>query len=227
MIFFTAGKYCFDNIKPKLDLEAFIRPMGFQQLTSDLSEEILAQPHIQNLLASKDKFDVVILETFFGQEAFVGLGHIFNAPVVSLMSFGSFSLPDSIMGNPNPLAHLSTYQLAYTSDMTFYQRLKNVIATMSELHYSYYHHLPKQQSVYERHFSKRGRDPLPQLVDLLTDTAVMLVNTQPEVSYARPYVPNMVPIGGFHIESKRVPLPQVNHQSVHLCSCILCSTWLG
>lgn len=188
--------------------------MGFQQLTSDLSEEILVQPQIQNLLASKEKYDVVVLETFFGQEAFSGLGHIFNAPVVALMSFGSFSFPDSVMGNPNPLAYLSTYQLAYTSDMTFYQKLKNVIATLSELHYSYFHHLPKQQAVYERHFSDKARGPLPPLIDLLTDTAVMLVNTQPEVGYTRPYVPNIVPIGGFHIQSKRVPLPQVTHSSI-------------
>uniref|UniRef100_A0A1B6FL46 UDP-glucuronosyltransferase n=1 Tax=Cuerna arida TaxID=1464854 RepID=A0A1B6FL46_9HEMI len=201
-------KLSFDAVKARINMEAFIRPMGFQLLTKGLSEEFLSLPQVEKLLASTEKFDVVIMETFFGQEALIGFGHRFKAPVVTLSSFGTFSLVDSIMGNPNPLSYFTTYQLAFTSELTFYQKLKNVIATMSEHHYSYFHHLPSQEAVMLKHFQKYEQSPLPSLVDLLSEIGVVLLNTQPEVSYARAWLPNMVSVGGLHIPKVKTSHPK-------------------
>ncbi|KAG8284255.1 UDP-glucuronosyltransferase 1-1, variant 2 [Homalodisca vitripennis] len=195
-------------------MEAFIRPMGFQLLTKGLSEELLSLPQVEKLLASNEKFDVIIIETFFGQEALIGFGHRFKAPVVTLSSFGTFSLVDSIMGNPNPLSYFTTYQLAFTSELTFYQRLKNVIATMSEHHYSYFHHLPNQEAVMIKHFQKYKQSPLPPLLDLLSEIGVVLLNTQPEVSYARAWLPNMVSVGGLHIPKMKTSHPKSGFDSL-------------
>lgn len=51
-----------------------------------LVPEILGSDILRGLLGSK--FDLIFMELFFGQEAFVVLGRLFNASIVSYSSFG-------------------------------------------------------------------------------------------------------------------------------------------
>ncbi|XP_034234754.1 UDP-glucuronosyltransferase-like [Thrips palmi] len=150
------------------------------------------------------KFDVVITEAFFLQEAMVALGHKFNAPVVALNPFGLSPMVNEIMGNPmNPSWQPNAF-LGFTDDMDFKERLLNTLSStfMRTLYLMY--QLPLQQEVVTEFFPDA-----PPLTDLLYDKlALTLINNHFSLSSPVPMVPGVVEIGGMHIPDKARPLPK-------------------
>lgn len=63
-------------------------------------------------------------------------------------------------------------------------------------------YLPAQEMVYKRFFEPLlpGRS-LPPLIDLIHNVSLVLVNTHPIFQHPRPIVPNMVQVGGLHINN--------------------------
>lgn len=199
----------FDQLKNYIDTEPIISAITVQWFGKNMTDETLSLPQIKALIHSNQSFDVLLLETMFAQEAFMGFSYRFSAPVVTLSSFVSHSLLDSVTGNPNPLGYLSSFQLPYDSNLTLYQKLRTLILYLSEQYFSYYENIPHQEAVMVKHFKGTKGSPLPPLIDLLTHMAAVLVNVQPEVTHVRAYVPNMINVGGLHISANRKPLPQV------------------
>lgn len=62
-------------------------------------------------------------------------------------------------------------------------------------------YIPSQESVYKRYFENLlpKRERLPDLIELIHNVNLVLVNSHPALHYPRPYVPNMIQIGGAHI----------------------------
>lgn len=71
------------------------------------------------------KFDLIITEAFFLQEAFVALGHQFDAPVIVLNPFGTSPQINEIMGNPVNPAWVPCTFLGFPDRMTFVERAIN------------------------------------------------------------------------------------------------------
>lgn len=63
-------------------------------------------------------------------------------------------------------------------------------------------YLPKQQTLLRRYFG----DDVPPLEDIIRNTSLVFVNDHFSLTYARPLVPNMIPIGGVHVNPpKKLP----------------------
>lgn len=62
-------------------------------------------------------------------------------------------------------------------------------------------YIPSQESVYKRYFENLlpKRERLPNIIELIHNVNLVLVNSHPALHYPRPYVPNMIQIGGAHI----------------------------
>lgn len=62
-------------------------------------------------------------------------------------------------------------------------------------------YIPSQESVYKRYFDNLlpKREKLPELIELIHNVSLVLINSHPSLNYPRPYVPNMIQIGGAHI----------------------------
>ena len=73
------------------------------------------------------KFDLIITEAFFLQEAFVALGHKFNAPVIALNPFGTSPQINEIVGNPVNPAWVPSPFLGFSDRMTFVERAINTL----------------------------------------------------------------------------------------------------
>ena len=84
-----------------------VAPLPFWFVTYNVCSEILQIPEGIELVKSDKKFDAVIVEAFFGQESLLAFGHRFQAPVIALQPFGTFSLVDTSKGNPLALSYLS------------------------------------------------------------------------------------------------------------------------
>nr|QVG59855.1 UDP-glucuronosyltransferase [Nilaparvata lugens] len=198
----------FENIKSMSGTQYFnmimFWPMGWM-----VSEDTLKHAEVQKLLNSEsEKFDLIILETHFGQESLLGFGHRFNAPVVSIATFTTFVFIDEFVGNPFGVAYLPSFDTNYNSKMTFVQRLHNFVRAVSSLAWGYAFYLPKQDGIMRKYFTHKGAENMPYIADMIKNISLVIINSQESVDYARPLVPNVVQVGGLHIANTTKPLPQ-------------------
>jgi glucuronosyltransferase len=96
---------------------------------------------------------------------------------------------------PHPFLH-------FTEKMTFSERLYNTFATLFEDVAYHLVQIPNQRRLYNKYFpnAKRSFD------EMYKESAIIFMNTHISSSSARPFLPNMVEIGGVHIEKSK-PLP--------------------
>jgi len=85
--------------------------------------------------------------------------------------------------------------------MTFLERFGNLAMTVFETTYMKFFYEPYQIQIYNEAFA----DPKPTLDELKRDVSLVLLNSHFTLSSPKPYVPNMIEVGGMHI--KRVPNP--------------------
>ena len=89
--------------------------------------------------------------------------------------------------------------------MTFLERVENFLfTTASELIHTLLH-LKSQDEIMRKYF---GED-LPPIEDIVKNTSLVLINHHYSLAFPRPLLPNMVEIGGYHINPPK-PLPSVS-----------------
>lgn len=167
----------------------------------------------QELLRSNQKFDLIFLEALFAQEALLGLGHVFNAPVISFQPFGSFSLVNKVSGNTLSLSYIPDFSFPQSDHMSFYERACNAYSILKTLYMYYNSYLPIQSELMKSIF----KDPsMPSLLDMLHNISLTVNNAHPYTHYAQPYTPNILSVGGIHLTTELKPLPPVSLNSLSL-----------
>jgi hypothetical protein len=155
---------------------------------------------------SGEEFDVIIVEHFLN-DALVGLGHHFKAPVVLLSSVISSVMNNYIFANPAPASYVPSKGGVVTKHMNFWQRLQNLLTVCFFNLIMEFHHLPTQREIFKKYISKDV-----DLDDVLYNTSLMLTNSHVSVSDAVPLVPSVIEIGGFHVNpSKKLPANLQNY----------------
>lgn len=157
---------------------------------------------VQELMNSKQKFDVIICEAF-AIEAFLGFGHHFHAPVVAVSTFGASGFTTRLVGSPSPPSYVPNAFLPYTDRMTLLERVHNIITeTIDHILYEWYH-IPMQEKLYDQYFP----DPKPDFRDITKNVSLVLLNTHFSLGRPRPYAVNMIEVGGLQVNRKPKPLP--------------------
>ena len=93
---------------------------------------------------------------------------------------------------------------SFTDKMTFVQRLGNIAMTIFEAVYMNIFYYPQQNEIYKASFP----DPKPSFDDAMKNVNLVLLNSHFTLSYPRPFVPNMIEVGGLHINRVPNPLPK-------------------
>jgi UDP:flavonoid glycosyltransferase YjiC (YdhE family) len=88
--------------------------------------------------------------------------------------------------------------------MSFIERVANIGMSLFETTYMNFLYWPSQTEIYEKAFP----NPKPSLTDAMKNVNLVLLNTHFTLNYPRPYVPNMVEVGGLHINRVPNPLPK-------------------
>lgn len=88
--------------------------------------------------------------------------------------------------------------------MNFVQRLGNIAMSIFETTYMALNYWPLQNQIYEANFP----DPKPSLAEAMKNVNLVLLNSHFTLGYPRPYVPNMIEVGGMHINRVPNPLPK-------------------
>jgi glucuronosyltransferase len=114
------------------------------------------------------------------------------------------SLPFSLVSSSqSPFSYVPHPFLTYTDKMTFAQRLSNTIHSYLETFMYKLYHLPNQRNLYQQYFpnAKKSFD------EMYKSSAIIFLNNHVASSSPRPYLPNMIEIGGIHVEPSK-PLPE-------------------
>ncbi|XP_308284.5 UDP-glucosyltransferase 2 [Anopheles gambiae] len=154
--------------------------------------------------ALKDEhFDLVIVG-YFVADFVLGFGPHFNAPTVVLFSAGLTKMTADFVGNPRAVATVPAIMVGGRGALDFAGRVKNflfagvenVITAVSDY---------VQTSYYEQFFPP-GR--YPSYADVRRNVSLVLLNTHFSQATPRPYLPNVVEVGGLQIKAKPDPLPE-------------------
>lgn len=141
------------------------------------------------------------------------------------------------MGHLTPYSHIAHNLLSYGDDMTYSERVYNLILSMYDWWYRSWITLPKQNEIAHRYFShligsfcefilqikkdlnsndfydllvfteEKGK-PLPTVEALYRNVSMIFTNTHKSTSKPRPQMPGIINVGGAHIKPPK-PLP--NH----------------
>ncbi|KAJ8918829.1 hypothetical protein NQ315_011115 [Exocentrus adspersus] len=160
---------------------------------NDLTRRTIEHPNVQALLKSNEQFDVVIVQQFINDAHKVFAYH-YKAPLIIMSTLGPNAWVNNLVGNPSPPSYVPDVFLSYGTHMNFRQRLVNWLYTVaSELnrHLLFY---PAQNKIIRDNFPDA-----PDLSVLNYNVSLVLLNSHESISHAVPHVPNMIDIGGYHV----------------------------
>ncbi|XP_044592520.1 UDP-glucosyltransferase 2-like isoform X3 [Cotesia glomerata] len=165
---------------------------GFQnQVVLDLIEKRLRNT----------AYDLVITE-IFAAHCFMAFGHHLKVPVVGLSSSALYPWGNDMVGNPPNLAFVPNNLLEHMENMSFWQRLYNVLHTYYYRMYFNYYTSP-QSDMIKKYF---GPDA-PGVRELEHDLALILTNSHLAINGPRPTTPALVEVGGLHIQDDDPEIP--------------------
>uniref|UniRef100_A0A2M4AIS2 Putative udp-glucuronosyltransferase r-21 n=1 Tax=Anopheles triannulatus TaxID=58253 RepID=A0A2M4AIS2_9DIPT len=218
-------------VVPKVDLgdmtKDFLQKNSGQSLSMMLNlfqsqirtaEMLLQDP--QFLAIKNEQFDLVIVG-YFVADYVLGLGPHFNAPTVVLFSAGMTKMTADYVGNPRAVSTVPSMLLGGRNPMGFGKRVLNFLVSGFEnlisevLVYA-------QTEYYQQNFPS---DRYPSYADVRKNVSLVLLNTHFSQTMPRPYLPNMVEVGGLQIKPKPDPLPAdiqewldgAEHGAVYFC----------
>ncbi|XP_065216418.1 UDP-glycosyltransferase UGT5-like [Planococcus citri] len=178
--------------------------INFLQVVPELHEPILACNPIQDLLKTKEKYDLLITEAFCS-DALIPFAYILDLPLVLFSSLPILPWYSDRVGNiDNPSFiqfQFSDVLLEYHS--TFYQRLYNVATyVMSRICHKFIWE-PKTNELVRKYLGSG----IPPVQEIAKNTSMILSFSHFSMNSPRPLVPSVVEVGGIHIEDA-APLPK-------------------
>lgn len=164
----------------------------------------LRSDNYQKFLASDAQFDVVAVESGFCEELF-GLGQHFNAPLIVLSAAAAVGQMGSYSAIPTLSSYMPNILDGYSDNMTFLQRLKNMIrATLIDLAAEFIAG-PATEKRYEKMFSNAR----VSVKEIKQNVSLMLMNSHPVLTGPKPLPHNVIEVGGMSLN----PYNQVLSQS--------------
>ncbi|XP_053666785.1 UDP-glycosyltransferase UGT5-like [Anopheles marshallii] len=184
------------NVFTKRDKSSFYGNTNLIYGTAAMADYTLGHPKLQELLKNPNEtFDLVILDQVLC-ESLLGLAYHYGVPAIVYSAAASNKYTNEMVGNPHNPAYNPIPSLGYSDRMHLVQRVWNTFVSICEQFNYRYLYLPSQEAVYQRYFSRRNQPPL---LDLIHNVSLVMVNSHPVINFARPFVPNMIEIGGAHI----------------------------
>lgn len=160
--------------------------------------------NLQTFLNIKRNFDVIVIESF-NSDCFLGLVHKFPAPVVGISSCTIMNWYNKRFGNPAHPAYIPNNLMWYSDQLTFFERVGNTLISIAH-QFAYDYVIVKNDEHVVREYLGRKTPPLSTIG---WNMSLLLVNTHFTYNLPRPLVPNVIEIGGIHIDNRK-QLPKVS-----------------
>lgn len=160
-----------------------------------LYSTIINHHQFTKLANSGEKYDVAIIFAGFF-EPLLGVIDKLEAQPIAFSTMGANFFTTYHIRCPLPFSYVPHLNLPYTDKMTFFQRVTNTLMSLATGAMFEVLLMPFMKKLYENNFPN-GK-PLQELVD---NVDLYLMNSHFSTETLRPYLPNMIQIGGFHLQS--------------------------
>lgn len=159
---------------------------------------------MEQIVHSKDlHFDAILVESTFFQEAVVAFGHKFQAPIIELQTLCSNFWLNELTGNPYPLSYSVDFWTPYSDKMNFLQRMENTVFGVTQILSRRLYYLPRQQALVDEYLNYTGWETRPPLDELLSNIALVILNTHTALHYPHPNNPNVIEVAGLHLKPSK------------------------
>lgn len=183
----------------------FLEVFLVHELAREGCEFGLKSQPVRELLKSKKKFDLIIIEAF-NTDCYLGLVHRLKAPFIHISSSTSLPWFTSRFGQPDNPAYISNLFMGFSDKLGFGARVINTMDHIwTNLLYQYYI-TPRD---YEFAKAAFGND-LPRLEDIAMNVSLYIINEHFTIQRSKPTVPAVINVGGVHLAKKVIKkLPKV------------------
>ncbi|XP_065219047.1 UDP-glycosyltransferase UGT5-like isoform X48 [Planococcus citri] len=216
-------KNCLPTI-PFMPLDEIIRPVSILKTLADYgnlvpkSTQLLRCNVLMELFNSTQKFDLFLTD-FVHNDWYAGFAYKFQVPMINV--FPNMLLPwvaDTIGVTSNP-AYIPNYFNGVAPKMDFVERLYNTYLYLALMSVGKYHLTVPSDSLAREIFGD-----IPPLAEIVKNTSITFVNTQPPYQVSYPIPPNVVQVAGMNVGlAKKLPeniekfINESKHGVVYFC----------
>ncbi|CAG9768856.1 unnamed protein product [Ceutorhynchus assimilis] len=181
-----------------------------QKVFLHINNNTFWHPNVRKFLKEKNEFDLVISE-YFWNDALSEFAAIYNCPLVIFTSMGGVNpWLGQMVGNPMPISYVPHFHANKDAfrDMGFFPRLHNFFYYLYDPIHNYFVGWPDHNELI-----REALKDIPEIAKNVQDVAelyynpsLILLGSHSSIRQAVPVAPNVVEIGGFHIEPpKKLP----------------------
>ncbi|CAI6363466.1 unnamed protein product [Macrosiphum euphorbiae] len=170
----------------------------------DNCEAVLSSGRLSQLLQSRAKFDLVLVE-IFNTGCFVSIANHFGAPVVGITSTSLYPWFGGMVGDVVMPSYVPVNLLPFTSRMMFAERLINSMILIGMKTYYKFKYEQATQEIVDKYLGKLNGGTVSESLD---NVNAIILNTHFVFGDTRPLPPGIIEVGGCSYK-KPMPLPEV------------------
>ncbi|XP_065222654.1 UDP-glucosyltransferase 2-like [Planococcus citri] len=192
--------FTFDFIRPEYE-RPYLTLNVLPSLSLGQCDKAHRLPEVRRLLNGERKFDVVISEVF-GTDCDAVFAYLLKVPLISVVTSAMLPWASYRVGNPENPSYVPNILLPYAGPMSFDQRLINTFYNIYTYFVDIYSNY-RVTSMNRKHFGNE----VPSAQKIFRNTSLVFVNSHFTVDQPRPFVPNVIEVGGIHLPPVK-PLPK-------------------
>lgn len=149
-------------------------------------------------LHKTDPFDLVITE-FFETDCMLGVIYKMQVPFIGLSSCALMPWHTDRIGTPGTPSHIASEFVGLTEEMSYYERFVSYTVTTSVKYL--YRFLVERKDNYM--LAQKFGPGIPDVHEIAKNTSFIFVNQHFSLHQPRPTSPNLIEIGGIHIQEPK------------------------
>ena len=182
-------------------MQAFTMLDSMTTLFIAACEQLLTHPEFRKIVEERN-VDLFIVDALFHEFTYPIIDKV-GVPFVIHSSSGAFPSTLYAMGAPLEYASVPNYLSDFNNQMTFLERLMNVLTGEMIKPLQNYYFAKQLEAIVQREFPG-----VRSMAELEGEPSLYITNTHPVVNWPRSLPPTILPIGALHVTQPK-PLPQV------------------
>jgi len=176
-------------------------PFDFVPKMVKLCQDSLDLPAVKEL--KNQEFDLIFIPAIMNECA-AAFASTFNTSMILISPISVMPSVSSIYGNPSPVSFVPNVMTGYTDKMTFYERTINLLVESFIRAVMDFYLKPSIEAAYREKLGPQA----PSADEVMKRTSLILSNSHFSIASARPFLPDIVEVGGMHCRPAN-PLPKV------------------
>nr|XP_022906517.1 UDP-glucuronosyltransferase 2B15-like [Onthophagus taurus] len=157
----------------------------------------------------RDHFDLMVYDLHSGQCLYPLIEYFGNPPILGVSAFGLPPFIADVIG-AHVYSYIPFYTLPYSDKMNRWQRGYNKVLQTLDSIIKWCFYMPPMYMEAQKYF----HEDIKYFQEVERQVSILLTNNDPILDYPQPFPPNIIPVGGMHINKiKKLDLETVFEKS--------------